>query len=73
MSVVFSAFSLSYSLFEIPSGWLGDAYGTRLMLTRIVVWWSAFAMLTAAGRRPVSGGQRRCLRMPNRRNRGVVV
>jgi len=24
MSVVFSAFTLAYSLFEIPSGWLGD-------------------------------------------------
>ncbi len=27
MSVVFSAFTLAYSLFEIPSGWLGDVKG----------------------------------------------
>src|SRR4051812_3076337 len=47
MSVVFSAFSLSYSLFEVPSGWLGDVYGPRRILTRIVLWWSAFTMLTA--------------------------
>ena len=50
MSVVFSAFTLSYSLFEIPSGWLGDLKGPRLVLTRIVLWWSAFTMLTAAAR-----------------------
>src|SRR5712691_938619 len=50
MSVVFSAFTLAYSLFEIPSGWLGDVKGPRRVLTRIVLWWSAFTMLTAAGR-----------------------
>jgi MFS transporter, ACS family, glucarate transporter len=48
MSVVFSAFTLAYSLFEIPSGWLADMRGPRRMLTRIVLWWSAFTMLTAA-------------------------
>ena len=48
MSVVFSAFTLSYSLFEIPSGWLGDVKGPRRVLTRIVLWWSAFTMLTSA-------------------------
>ncbi len=48
MSVVFSAFTLSYSLFEIPSGWLGDVIGPRRVLTRIVLWWSGFTMLTAA-------------------------
>ena len=47
MSVVFSAFTLSYSLFEIPSGWLGDVKGPRRVLTRIVLWWSAFTMLTS--------------------------
>jgi MFS transporter, ACS family, glucarate transporter len=48
MSVVFSAFTLAYSLFEVPSGWLGDVRGPRRVLTRIVIWWSAFTMLTAA-------------------------
>jgi MFS family permease len=48
MSVVFSAFTLSYSLFEVPSGWLGDVRGPRRVLTRIVLWWSAFTMLTGA-------------------------
>jgi MFS transporter, ACS family, glucarate transporter len=50
MSVVFGAFTLAYSLFEIPSGWLGDVYGPRRVLTRIVLWWSAFTMLTGAVR-----------------------
>ena len=50
MSVVFSAFTLAYSLFEVPSGWLGDVVGPRRVLTRIVLWWSAFTMLTGAAR-----------------------
>src|SRR5437660_2882360 len=50
MSSVFSAFTIAYSLFEIPSGWLGDVRGPRRVLTRIVLWWSAFTMLTGASR-----------------------
>ena len=50
MSLVFSAFTLAYSLFEVPSGWLGDVSGPRRVLTRIVLWWSAFTMLTGAAR-----------------------
>jgi len=46
MSTVFGAFTLAYSLFEVPSGWLGDVVGPRRVLTRIVLWWSAFTMLT---------------------------
>jgi sugar phosphate permease len=48
MSAVFSAFILAYSIFEIPSGWLGDVRGPRRVLTRIVVWWSLFTMLSGA-------------------------
>jgi MFS family permease len=48
MSGVFSAFILAYSIFEVPSGWLGDVRGPRRVLTRIVLWWSAFTMLTGA-------------------------
>ena len=48
MSAVFSAFIVAYSLFEIPSGWLGDVRGPRRVLTRIVLWWSAFTMLTGS-------------------------
>lgn len=48
MGYVFSAFTLAYAVFEVPSGWLGDRYGARLALTRIVLWWSAFTALTGA-------------------------
>jgi MFS family permease len=51
MGVVFSAFTLAYALFEIPSGWLADRFGARTTLTRIVLWWSAMTAATglAAG------------------------
>ena len=48
MSFVFSAFTIAYGLFEIPTGWWGDRVGTRRVLTRIVSWWSFFTMATAA-------------------------
>src|SRR5580704_7566033 len=47
MSLVFSAFTLAYAIFEIPSGWWGDRIGPRRVLTRIVLWGSAFTALTA--------------------------
>src|ERR1043166_1269285 len=46
MGSVFSAFTLAYALFEVPSGWLADRFGARLMLTRIVIWWSAMTAVT---------------------------
>jgi MFS transporter, ACS family, glucarate transporter len=48
MSVVYSAFALAYAAFEIPTAWWADRTGTRKVLTRIVLWWSGFTMLTAA-------------------------
>jgi ACS family glucarate transporter-like MFS transporter len=45
---VTGVFALSYGLFEIPSGALGDRIGPRKVLTRIVLWWSAFTSLTGA-------------------------
>jgi len=48
MGWVFSAFTLAYAIFEIPSGWLADTIGPRKVLTRIVLWWSAFTMATGA-------------------------
>ena len=46
MGLVFSAFTLSYALFEIPSGWFADRFGARAALTRIVLWWSAMTAAT---------------------------
>lgn len=46
MGWVFSAFTFAYAAFEIPSGWWGDVVGPRRVLTRIVLWWSTFTMVT---------------------------
>jgi MFS family permease len=43
---VVGAFTLSYALFEIPTGAMGDRIGSRKTLARIVLWWSAFTSLT---------------------------
>jgi MFS transporter, ACS family, glucarate transporter len=48
MSYVFSAFTLAYAAFEIPTAAWADKIGSRAVLTRIVVWWSAFTLATAA-------------------------
>jgi len=48
LGYAFSAFTLAYALFEVPSGWLADRFGARRMMTRIVLWWSAFTAATAA-------------------------
>jgi MFS family permease len=46
MGLVFSAFTLSYALFEVPSGWFADRFGARAALARIVAWWSAMTAAT---------------------------
>jgi MFS transporter, ACS family, glucarate transporter len=48
MSVIYSAFALAYAAFEVPTAWWADRSGTRRVLTRIVLWWSTFTILTAA-------------------------
>ena len=48
MGLVYSAFTLAYALFELPTGAWGDRVGTRRVLTRIVAWWSTFTIATAA-------------------------
>src|SRR5947209_5238940 len=46
LGLVMGAFWLAYCLFEIPTGWLGDRYGARGTLTRVVLAWSLFTALT---------------------------
>jgi MFS family permease len=46
LKMAFTAFALAYAVFEIPSGWLGDMFGPRNVLIRIVLWWSVFTALT---------------------------
>ncbi len=43
---IFGAFTLAYAAFEVPTGWLGDLFGARKTLIRIVLWWSFFTVLT---------------------------
>ena len=45
---VVGAFAISYAVFEFPGGWMADRFGPRIVLTRIVLWWSAFTALTGA-------------------------
>lgn len=48
MGLVFGAFGLSYALFELPMGLLGDKLGVRRVLLQIVMAWSVFTALTGA-------------------------
>lgn len=50
MGLVFSAFSWSYALLQIPGGIFLDRFGTRLTYFVAVVFWSAFTALMAAAR-----------------------
>jgi sugar phosphate permease len=40
------AFQIAYGAFEPTTGHWGDRYGSRRVLIRIVLWWSAFTALT---------------------------
>lgn len=44
---ILGAFQISYALFQIPGGWLGDRFGPRFALTLVVSWWSVFTAATA--------------------------
>ncbi len=46
LAIALWAFQLAYALFEVPTGYLGDRYGPRKTLIRIVLWWSLFFCLT---------------------------
>src|ERR1017187_3109527 len=45
---VVGSFVLTYALFAMPAASLGDRHGARKVLTLIVLWWSAFTLLTGA-------------------------
>lgn len=45
---VVGIFAVSYGGLEIPAGALGDRHGQRKVITRIVLWWSAFTALTGS-------------------------
>jgi MFS family permease len=43
---IFSAFSISYALFQIVGGWIGDRFGPRLTLCLCGVVWAASTIFT---------------------------
>ena len=46
LGIVFGAFTFAYAALEMPAGWLADRFGPRLMLARVVIWWSIMTALT---------------------------
>jgi MFS transporter, ACS family, glucarate transporter len=46
MGMIFSAFVVGYTVFQIPAGWIGDRFGHKKSLTLALVWWSAFTAMT---------------------------
>ncbi len=55
LKLALTAFNLAYALFEIPTGMLGDFFGPKVTLIRIVIWWSFFTAVTALAGLPVAG------------------
>lgn len=43
---ILGIFTIAYGAFEVPTGWLGDRLGGKKVLTRVVLWWSFFTILT---------------------------
>ncbi len=48
MGLIFGAFALTYAIFEIPMGALGDKFGMRKVLAPLVLIWSLFQALSGA-------------------------
>lgn len=47
MDLAFGAFFIAYALGQVPSGWLSQRYGPRLMLTLYMLGWSVFGVFIA--------------------------
>ena len=50
MGFIFSAFSWSYTIFQMPCGYLGDRYGPRRMLGTFALYWSVLTAMIIAAR-----------------------
>jgi sugar phosphate permease len=46
MGIIFSAFIWSYSIFQVPGGWLGDRFGPRKILSAIMAYRTVIAFFT---------------------------
>jgi sugar phosphate permease len=49
-----SAFNWTYALFQVPGGWLADRFGSRIVLSVAIAWWSIFTAGTGAAFNAVS-------------------
>lgn len=47
MDAAFGAFFIAYALAQVPSGWLSQRYGPRLMMTLYLLGWSVFGVFIA--------------------------
>ena len=56
LTLALAAFNLAYAAFEVPTGYLGDVFGPRKTLVRIVLWWSFFTALTGMAGFEVASG-----------------
>jgi MFS family permease len=45
---LYSAFSLGYLICQVPGGWLGQKFGTRIVMPTLSVLWSALTLVLAS-------------------------
>jgi MFS transporter, ACS family, glucarate transporter len=45
MSVIFNSFLIGYAIFQVPAGWLGDRFGSRLVLAVSSFLWGTLTLL----------------------------
>ena len=50
MGLILSGFFWTYAVMQLPSGWLIDKAGPKVVYALAVAWWSLFTMATALGR-----------------------
>ena len=48
MGLVLAAFTWAYAIGQVPVGWLGDRFGPKRVLSVLLAWTSASAMMTGA-------------------------
>ncbi len=46
MGIIFSAFGWAYVIFQLPGGWLLDKYGSKLIYSLSIFFWSLFTLMT---------------------------
>ena len=60
LGVILSAFYLSYSIMQIPGGWLADRFGSKVVVVVVsIAFWSLFTALTGLAWSLALGSSRR--------------